>query len=322
SLGLSYMLVHNYEKALPTIEEAYRRTTESLGERHPTTIYSMDLLAWVYGAVRPVRETIPLHVEVMARFADVLGEEHLKTHDAIMNAAVAYFENDDETETIRLLESVLPKFRKALGDGHESSIISATYLSEAYLVKDRPQEALTLLESIPEATAEKRVEGRRGLAEALVRTGRVEEGGELLQEVLKSERNEYADQSQELAEAIALAGERYLRGGMPAEAETLLREAHELLQANPMPRESLPLVVQSALGSALAEQGNYEEAETLLLAGVEGLRAERTERPYPLPREIEDAVRRTIRFYEQTDQEDETALWQKILAEQTASEAD
>ncbi len=75
---------------------------------------------------------------------------------------------------------------------------------------------------------------------------------------------------------------------MFAEAERYLRECLDLLRANTIPDNWRQFAVQSALGAALAEQGNREEAESLLLSGGSGLLAERVEPPYPSPREVAD----------------------------------
>ena len=123
-----------------------------------------------------------------------------------------------------------------------------------------------------------------------------------------------ADDPLATADALAETAYAYLDAGMFAEAEPYLRESLDLLQANTMPDNWRQFAVQSALGAALAEQGNREEAESLLLSGGRGLLAERVEPPYPSPREVADAVRRIIRFYELTEQPDQAGKW-RLIAE-------
>jgi tetratricopeptide (TPR) repeat protein len=306
------MLKGRHDEAYPILEESLQLAKDNLGDRHPTTIHSLGLYAWVCGVVRPVDETIPLHVEVMARFRDVLGENHPKTLDAMMNAAVAYMENDDESETIRLLEFALPKFREKVGDSHESTIISVTYLAEAYLAADRPHEALALLTASEDATSVQRFHGRRFLAESLLKTGQRETGAKMLKELLVIQRTEFAEDPAGMADALAQIAVRYLNANMHSEAEPLLREAQDLVNASSEPNDGLQSYVQSALGIALTESGKYDEAESLLLAGARGLLAERTEPPFPYPQNICESLRRLIRFYEITEQPLEAAKWRKI----------
>ncbi len=99
---------------LPKRPDGFRN--RAWGNRHPTTINSLHLLAVVYDDVRPVHESLPLHLEVLAQRRDVLGEDHPKTLFAMTNTAIAYLNSDNETEAIRLLEAALPALQTKLGD--------------------------------------------------------------------------------------------------------------------------------------------------------------------------------------------------------------
>ncbi len=301
----------DYDLALPIAEEALRLSKKYLGERNPSTISSLNLLAVIYYEIRPVDETLPLLVEVLAQRRIELSEAHPLTLMATSNAAIAYLDNDNATEAIGLWELALPTIRTKLGANHASSIQGVTYLSGAYLVVNRPQEALDLLTSSPAATSNQQVEGRRFLAEALLRTGQPDRGVTILEDVASIKRIELADAPNGLADELAQIGICYLHADMFAEAEPYLRESLDLLRANATPDNFLQFVSQSALGAALAEQGKQEEAEPLLLSGGRGLLAERVEPPYPTPREVADAVRRIIRFYELTEQPAQADQWRQ-----------
>jgi tetratricopeptide (TPR) repeat protein len=321
-----YVLQGDYDQALPFAEEAQRLSKLSLGEQHPTTINSLHLLAAVYDAVRPVHESLPLQLEVLAQHQHVLGEDHPRTLSVMFTTAMAYLKSDNETEALRLLETASPALQTKLGENNAESIECKIYLGYAYLLADRPEEALALLEEVDRLTSSPGVpqdqtfRGRRYLAEALLRTGQQEKGVEILEQVLQLKRTHGADDPLAMADALAETAYAYLDAGMFAEAERYLRESLDLLRANTMPDNWRQLAVQSALGAALAEQGslaeqgNREEAESLLLSGGRGLLAERVEPPYPTPLEVANAVRRVIRFYELTEQPDQAGKW-RLIAE-------
>ncbi len=315
-----HVIQGDYDQALPIAEEARRLSKLSLGERHPTTINSLHLLAVVFDAVRPAQEALPLHTEVVTRLRDVLGEEHPRTLAAMTVTAIAYLQSNNEAEAIRLFEAALPALQTTLGDNEGASLRCMTYLGYAYLLADQPQKALEVLKEADRLSTSRGVpedqtfQGRRYLAEALLRTGHKEKGVDMLEHILQLERTHDANDALATADALAEIASAYLDGGMFAEAEHYLRESLVLLQANSVPEYWRQFAVQSALGAALAEQGNREEAEALLLSGGRGLLAERVESPYPSPRELTNAVTRIIRFYELTQQPDQARDW-RLIAE-------
>jgi serine/threonine protein kinase len=312
-----FIMQGDYDQALPFAEEAQRVAKVNLGEQHPTTMNSLHLLAAVYDAVRPVHESLALQLEVLALNQHVLGEDHPRTLMVMNTTAMAYLKSDDETEALRLLETASPALQTKLGEDDQASIECMINLGYAYLLADRPKEALGLLEEVDRRTPSSRLsqfqksQGRRFLAEALLRTGHQEEGVEILEAVLQLKRTHAADDPLAVADALARTSYAYLRAGMFDEAAPYLRESLELLRANTMPDNWRQFAVQSALGASLAEQGKHEEAKSLLLSGGRGLLAERVEPPYPAPREVADAVRRIIRFYELTGHPDQADRWRQ-----------
>ena len=90
--------------------------------------------------------------------------------------------------------------------------------------------------------------------------------------------------------ALALA---VLRQGRAAEAEPELRECLELAKTNHLVGNALPEVVAGALGECLLAQHRYAEAEPLLLADYDHLRASPGDK---IPR-LTDPVRRLHDLY-------------------------
>jgi len=93
------------------------------------------------------------------------------------------------------------------------------------------------------------------------------------------------------------------------EAEVLLQEVLAVFE-DFIPKHYNRFVAASALGMALLGQGKFEEAETLLLEGQEGL----AEIPYAYyTDEGPAAIERLVRLYELWNKPDEAAIWQAKL---------
>jgi hypothetical protein len=71
--------------------------------------------------------------------------------------------------------------------------------------------------------------------------------------------------------------------------------------------------VLSLLGTALLGQGRYVEAEPLLVAGWQGMKARESGVPVPERYRILTAAERIVRLYEEWNQPDQLAIWKAKL---------
>jgi tetratricopeptide (TPR) repeat protein len=116
----------------------------------------------------------------------------------------------------------------------------------------------------------------------------------------------------------------YLEQGKYAEAEALLHEGLRIREGvKDLPENSsMPWrlgVAQSLLGGSLLGQKKYAEAEPLLLAGYEGIKA----REQAIPRWyrmtwLPEALERLVQLYEATGRKDKADEWRKKLEEAKA----
>jgi eukaryotic-like serine/threonine-protein kinase len=74
----------------------------------------------------------------------------------------------------------------------------------------------------------------------------------------------------------------------------------------------------SQLGGALLGQRRYAEAEPLILAGYEGLKAREAKIPVPNKARRPEAVERVLKLYEAWGQTDKAAEWRKRLGTATS----
>jgi tetratricopeptide (TPR) repeat protein len=114
------------------------------------------------------------------------------------------------------------------------------------------------------------------------------------------------------AAALAVRGSTLLLQKQPKEAELKLRECLTICQKIE-PDAWTTFDTQSLLGEALADQREYDEAESLLLAGYEGLKHHEDTIPEGDKPRITKALERLVKLYEAWGKKDKEAKWQKEL---------
>jgi len=69
----------------------------------------------------------------------------------------------------------------------------------------------------------------------------------------------------------------------------------------------------SLLGDSLMGQGQYADAEPLILAGYEGMKAREPKIPAPSRDRLREAADRVVKLYASRGEEDKVREWQKKL---------
>jgi hypothetical protein len=69
----------------------------------------------------------------------------------------------------------------------------------------------------------------------------------------------------------------------------------------------------SLLGGSLLGQGRYAEAEPLVVAGFEGMKAREARLAIPARSRLLEAAERVVRLYEEWNQPDQAAAWKAKL---------
>ena len=96
---------------------------------------------------------------------------------------------------------------------------------------------------------------------------------------------------------MAYFGDNLLTQRKWAEAEPVLRECLAIRE-KALPDDWLRFNAMSMLGGSLLGQGKYFEAEPLILAGYEGLKAREENIPAPGKPRLAAAAERVVRLYE------------------------
>ncbi len=97
-----------------------------------------------------------------------------------------------------------------------------------------------------------------------------------------------------------------------AEAEPLAREALTLME-NSNPDDWRTFSGRSLVGATLLGQKQFETAESLLVAGYEGMKEREASINYLCRPYLKDALQRVVRLYQATERSDQAAAYQKQL---------
>ena len=97
-----------------------------------------------------------------------------------------------------------------------------------------------------------------------------------------------------------------------ADAEKASRECLRLY-AEKKSEDWTHFSAKSQLGAALAGQKKYAEAEPLLIAGYEGMKARERKIPATSKKELAAAAARIVPLYESWGKADEAAVWRPKL---------
>jgi tetratricopeptide (TPR) repeat protein len=211
-------------------------------------------------------------------------------------------------------------------------LLLANGLGWTYLLQGQPAAALPLME--PTLAARRRILGpnhrKTLLTQQLLATTyqalrRPADAEPLLADLLALHRQQMPPNSPQLADTLAQLGLCRVQGAKFADAEPVLREClslREKLATDPKPAV-LPWQVantRSLLGAALFGQGKHAEAESLLVQGWEGLRAQEAAVPPQGRANLPAALARLVQLHEAIGKPDEAARYRAELAKRLTAE--
>ncbi|MBX9626513.1 MAG: tetratricopeptide repeat protein, partial [Gemmataceae bacterium] len=240
------------------------------------------------------------------------GPDHPDTLTAANNLAALYRDAGDRGRAEPLFRRALEGSERAIGRDHPDTIQSVNNLGRLLAEMDRPAEAVPLLERA--YAARSKLPARDGwvggpLADAYAAAGRPKDAARVIGEVLAEARARLRPGGPELGGLLATAGKALLAID-PAAAEPVLRECL-VLREKLAPAAWNTANAKSLLGGALLRQGKPAEAEPLLVAGYDGLLADRRNIP-PLPQarvNLPEAADRLVELYEKLNKPDEAKKW-------------
>jgi CHAT domain-containing protein/Flp pilus assembly protein TadD len=136
-----------FKEALPLAEKAWNLRKKILGEKHPSTLTSLNYLAMIHKELGRLTEALPLLEKGYSLSKEVLGEKHPDTVRSFNFLAAIHRELGHLTKALPLSEKGYRLLKEVLGEKHPDTLSSMINLAMVYKDLGRFSEALPLAES-------------------------------------------------------------------------------------------------------------------------------------------------------------------------------
>jgi CHAT domain-containing protein/Flp pilus assembly protein TadD len=136
-----------FKEALPLAEKAWNLRKKILGEKHPSTLTSLNYLALIHRELGHLTEALPLLEKGYRLSKEVLGEKHPDTVRSFNFLAAIHRELGHLTKALPLSEKGYRLLKEVLGEKHPDTLSSMINLAMVYKDLGRFSEALPLAES-------------------------------------------------------------------------------------------------------------------------------------------------------------------------------
>ncbi len=320
SLAEVYSNEQRYTESEALLLQALEIRRRLMGPDHPETLDSMNHLGMLYGRegnFPAARAIIEQGVEIRTR---TLGPEHPDTLIEKHNLATNYLFEGNFSLTEDLERTTLPLNRRVLGPDHPVTIFTIRVLAQALAFQGKFAEAEPmLLEALKICRQSFGSEENEtlGVMNTLgffyQQEGKLVDAEALLRETLEiRERRQGPDDVQTILTGDVL-GLALLKNAKYAEAEKLFRESLEK-RRRLFPHEWRTAYVESQLGETLACEQRYSEAEPLLVAAFEGLKAQAARIPASADVDFRRTGEGLIRLYIAWGKPGEADVWRQKIA--------
>jgi eukaryotic-like serine/threonine-protein kinase len=224
------------EAAEPLLRDGLEVQRRHYGEPHPTVASTMRNLAALLRDAGRFAEADTLFQEVIAMRRALFGDHHPDVANALNSHGVLLGRMGETDRATTVMREVLAYFEGVHPDRDHPSLAAIYHNLAEFLSGDEAVEAYLLAIAVSDRA--------------------------------------YPSRHPNRAYSLRGLGARYLAQGDPVRAEPYLRQALELRREALRPGHRLTAQVLVDLGGALRAQGRLQEAEALLLEGVEGLTEE------------------------------------------------
>ena len=315
NLANLYSAQGNHTKAEALDRQTLEIRRRVLGVEHPETLMSINNLARDYGNEGKYADAETFYRQALEMQRRVLGPAHADTLRSAGNLAATYAGEGKYAESETLLRETVETQRRVLGPEHRSTLLNMANLALTYGAERKYAEAVALLSQTLEIT--RRVLGPEhpfpvglngDLAYVYQRQAKYQLAASYVAQALAGRQRTLGSDNPDTMVSAADLALAYISQGKFDAGEPLAREAFEFGRKK-QPDDWQTFRAQSLIGAGLAGQQKHAEAESLLLAGYQGM-AERKERMgaynwYHLDR-ARDWI---IRLYQSWGKPDKAAEW-------------
>ncbi len=276
TLGSTYQSLGQYERAHQHSKWALETRRRVLGQQHPQTLVSMDILANLYHHQGRYEQAEPLYEKILEICRRVLGPRHPGTLTSMNNLAGLYRAQGRHEQAEPLQQKALEIQRRVLGEAHPDTLSSMNNLALLYMAQGRYKDAQPLYEKTREIC--RRVLGQQhpntlssmnNLAELYKAQGRYEEAEPLYEKTLKIRRRVLGEQHPHTLTSMNNLAMLYMAQGRYKEAKPLHEKVLEIRRR--VLGQQHPAMLQSMnnLAHLYQAQGRYEQAEPLYQKALE-----------------------------------------------------
>jgi len=288
-----------------------------LGPEHPDTLGSMGNLAMVYDAQGKRAQSEALYSQSLEIQRRVLGPEHPSTLVSASNLAEAYGARGNYAQAEELFAQTLKIQRRVLGPEHINTLVSMANLAFNYSAQGKNAQAQELFARTLEIM--RRVLGTEHLytLDTLVefafmyqRQGKYDLAETYAAQVLAGRRHILGPEKPDTIASMADLALAYQSQRKFAQSEPLAREAVDK-DRKIQPDDWQRFRAESLLGASLAGQKKFAEAESLLLAGYQGMLARKERIPAPDQYHLDLARKWLAQLYQAWGKPEKAAEWRQ-----------
>jgi eukaryotic-like serine/threonine-protein kinase len=342
-------LVYSGQSRWPDAEQCHLNALEMqrqhFGPKHAAVAETMCNLAWVLAQQARLEESENLFRLAAAQQRDLYGAQHQTVATTLTRLGTVLMQEGRVADSEQILREAYD-INVATFGRNSAEVAGALNMLAVTIALDVPRlqeaiqlyrEAYEIREHLGEASAARSTAaGPTGAAREatgkaashagpaadpapaslnamLATPGSLAEVDAVLRDARRYAAINYGQESWEEAFFLAISAWIMLEEGKFEQAEAATRQCltiREKLRPNDWSTHH----ARHMLGAALEGQHRVKEAETLLVEGYRGMRAQQAGIPqFHIPR-IGEAVQRIIRFYERLSRMDEVAQWQTEFA--------
>ena len=318
TLAQSYAAQRDYDEAVPLLQKNLHLRQKRLGHKHRDTVTTMSHLGRAYMSLRRYDEAVALLEKASAIREESLGDDHPNTINARAHLGQTYHLTGQSGKAIPLLKSVLHWRQQEQGSDHPATLRTMAFLAESLHRTGNFNNAIPLYretlklarQSAKSQTMVANVQAN--LLEALHAASRFADAEALLGEQLKEARDTHPAESKELANQAWVVAWNLLKVQKYSQAEGLCRECLAIYEKE-APDHWLRFHTKSLLGSSLAGQQKFNEAEPLLIEGYEGMTEQAATIPAGDRPRLTEALQRLARLYTMWGKLESAKRWHEKL---------